>query len=81
MLKGDVSTADSADDAKAAEQAATLHAELEDTGVWRSMDEGPPSLIRIVGGNSFAQNSALARAYEDSYDVSLAAALSDKCEP
>ena len=32
MLKGDVSTADSADDAKAAEQAATLHAELEDTG-------------------------------------------------
>ena len=32
MLKGDVSTADSVDDAKAAEQAATLHAELEDTG-------------------------------------------------
>ncbi len=45
------------------------------------MDEGPPSLIRIVAGNSFAQNSALARAYEDTYDVSLAAALSDKCEP
>ena len=43
------------------------------------MDEGPPSLIRIVGGNSFAQNSALARAYESTNEVSLAAALSDKC--
>ena len=32
-----------------------------------------------MGGNSFAQNAALARAYEDKHDVSLAAALSDKC--
>ena len=79
MLKGDVSTADSVDEGKAAEQAKALHAELEDTGMWRSMDEGPPSLIRIVGGNSFAQNAALARVYEDAHDVSLGTALSDKC--
>ena len=32
MLKGDVSTADSVDEAKAATQAETLHAELDDTG-------------------------------------------------
>ena len=79
LLKGDVSTAESADDAQAAEQAATLQKALEDTGVWASFDEGPPELIRIVGGNSFAQNSKLARVFEDTFDKSLARALSEKC--
>ena len=56
LLKGDVSTADGADDAVAVEQAATLHAAMEGKELG--------SLIRIVGGNTFAQNSKLASAYE-----------------
>ena len=42
ILKGDVSTAADADAAKAEAQAATLHAELDNTGAWRSMDEARP---------------------------------------
>ena len=42
MLKGDVSTAADADAANAEAQAATLHAELDNTGAWRSMDEARP---------------------------------------
>ena len=41
---------------------------------------GPPELIRIVGGNSFAQNAKLARVFEDTYDKSLARALGEKYE-
>ena len=40
LLKGDVSTAESADEAQATEQAATLQKALEDTGLWASYDEG-----------------------------------------
>ena len=50
-----MSTAADADEEKAKTQAEKLHRELQDTGWFESHDEGPPSLIKIVGFNSFRQ--------------------------
>ena len=48
--------------------------------MFASMDEGPPCLIQIIGGNTFAQNAKLARVFEDTHDKSLAKALGEQGE-
>jgi len=67
------------DEAVVAEQVAAIRAQTENTG-WFSDPVAIEVLVNIIGKNNTAQNCRLAEVFENTHNMSLRKAITDKCD-
>jgi len=85
LLTGDLNAAEvdgvmlAVDEAAVTEQVAAIRAQTENTG-WFSDPVAIEVLVNIIGKNNTAQNVRLAEAFENTHNMSLRKAISDKCD-